>query len=538
MPNLPVRVLLVGSDESDFELLRDLLGNPASGSYGVYWARDCAKALESLAEELCDICVLDSQQAEGNGLQLLSEMTIRRCKVPVLYLSAEADHEVDQEAMRAGAADFLVKKDLNGPLLERSIQHALTRHSAMEALRKNEEKYRELVEKASSVIMRLDSDGRIAFINEFAEVLFGYPSHELLGRNVLGTLIPPVDSEGRDLAPLLREVLVHPESHTRLETEVLRRDGDRGRVVWTNRTMLTPEGKPDGVLAVGVDVTDQRRVSARITDIAERPALQKQLLHREKLASLGLLVSGITHEINNPNTFISFNLPILRDYLSALMPIFDEYASRHPDLRLFYMPYPRFRADLFKLLDNMEHGTSRITGIVSSLKNFLRKREGSELQRTDISSLIEQIVSISQPEIRKKVKSFHVIVPEGLPEITTDPEAVQQVVLNLLINAAQACDKPDSEVTLRVGRLALDERSLFVEVRDNGKGMDDAVKRRIFDPFFTTKGSVSGTGLGLYICYSLLQNLGGQIEVDSTPGQGSTFRVILTDQGNAREVES
>lgn len=536
MPNLSVRVLLVGSDESDFVLLRDLLGNPASGSYDVYWASDHAKAVDYLAQGLCDICVLDSQQAEGNGLQLLSAMTIRRCKVPVLYLSEEADHEVDVKVMRAGAADYLVKKELNGPLLERSIQHALARQRATEALRKSEGKYRELVEKASSIIMRLDSDGRIAFINEFTEAFFGYHSYEILGRSVLGTLIPPVDSEGREMAPLLREVLVHPESHTRLETEVLLRDGDRAWVVWTNRTILTPEGKPDGVLAVGTDVTDQRR--AGISDITERRALQKQLLHREKLASLGLLVSGITHEINNPNTFISFNLPILRDYLSALMPIFDEYASQHPDLRFFYMPYPRFRADLFKLLDNMEHGTSRISGIVSSLKNFLRKRDGSELQRTDISSLIEQIVSISQPEIRKKVKSFHVIVPGGLPEITTDPEAVQQVVLNLLINAAQACEKPDSEVTLRVGRLAVDERSLFIEVRDNGKGMDDAVKRRIFDPFFTTKGSVSGTGLGLYICYNLLQNLGGQIEVDSTPGQGSTFRVILTDQGNVGEPEA
>lgn len=270
----------------------------------------------------------------------------------------------------------------------------------------------------------------------------------------------------------------------------------------------------------------------RISDITERRTMEKQLIQSEKLASLGLLVSGITHEINNPNTFISFNLPILRDYLQTLMPVFDEYAAQNPDLRLFYMPYPRFRADLFKLLDNMEHGSNRIAGIVSRLKSFMRKRDKSELQRTDIGKLIEQTVSIAQPELRKTVRSFHVIVPEDLPEITTDPEAVQQVVLNLLINAAHACDKADSEVTLRVWRESADGRSLSIEVRDNGAGMDETIKKRIFDPFFTTKGSTSGTGLGLYLCYNLLHNLGGRIEVESTPGQGSTFRAILPDQGS------
>ncbi|MHC1744577.1 MAG: ATP-binding protein [Syntrophobacteraceae bacterium] len=814
----------MGNDKDELLLVRTLLGERPESPHEVDWVNDYVSALENLGVGQYDVCLLADRIGARDGLQLLVEATARQCSIPVIVLSAKEDYEADLKAMRAGAVDFLVKSAVTGPLLERSIRYAIERRRTESALRKSEEKYRGLVEKASSIIMRLDSQGRIVFINEFTEAFFGCRAREVEGLSIVGTFVPPIDSEGNDMAALLRNVIAQPESYTGLETEVLRKDAGPARVVWTNRALQTPEGELSGFLAVGTDVTDQRRAEprislddacfdalfqlsqmtqapiddledyaleqalrisgsslgfvgfldehesqvvstrwcnaireevlpealpvsfpidrerlwglvvgtrdvvtindwqathgedqallpealvlhrllatpvfednhivaitvvgnkeepyedsdarhlgllmssmwrlirsrrdrdalsqseqqlretntllqkvfdgiaepliminkdysvgmvnkaarryygldshrdvrgelcyqalcklghpceecdsflsridvpaatferrgifdpgrieqvviysvyshdgakdasiVRISDMTEQRTIQKQLVQSEKLASLGLLVSGITHEINNPNTFISFNLPILRDYLTALMPIFDEHAARHPDLRLFHMPYPRFRADLFKLLDNMEHGTDRISGIVSRLKSFLRKRDRSELLQTDVIRTIEQTISIAQPEIRKRVKSFHVILPDGLPEITTDPEAIQQVVLNLLINAAHACDKLDSEVTLRVGRVSLTDKNLFVEVRDNGTGMDDAVKKRIFDPFFTTKGPTSGTGLGLYISYNLLHNLGGRIDVDSTPGLGSTFRITLTDQGTSEE---
>jgi PAS domain S-box-containing protein len=118
---------------------------------------------------------------------------------------------------------------------------------------------------------------------------------------------------------------------------------------------------------------------ASITDISERKQMERQLVQQEKLASLGLLVAGVAHEINNP-TFISFNLPILRDYLQELMPIVDAYALENPDLELYCMNYQEFRQDIFKLLDNLEHGSIRINRIVSNLKEYARKREKAELR--------------------------------------------------------------------------------------------------------------------------------------------------------------
>jgi PAS domain S-box-containing protein len=266
----------------------------------------------------------------------------------------------------------------------------------------------------------------------------------------------------------------------------------------------------------------------RISDITESRLAQKQILHTEKLASLGLLVSSITHEINNPNSFIIFNLPILRDYTEALLPIVDNYAQSHPDFEIFNMTYSEFCTDILKLLSNMEHGALRIKDIVAGLKEFTRNRSRQELKWLPINQIVEKAVAICHLELNKRVKSFEVTITPALPPVFTDPEALEQTLINLLLNAAQAMDKEDSWIKLRVYWEKHNTNSYIIEVSDNGSGIDEEAKTNIFSPFFTTKGS-EGTGLGLYICQTLISGLGGRIEVESTPGRGSTFRIILDE---------
>jgi signal transduction histidine kinase/DNA-binding response OmpR family regulator len=698
MVDPPVRVLVIADDEDDFVLVRDLLSETTAGSHDVHWVKDHITAVELMVNGQYDVCLLDYRLGNRDGLKLMEKATARQCRLPVIILSAQQDYENDVKAMKAGAVDYLVKNDVTGPLLERSIRYAIERRNADVTDRKRAEariclddvrfgalfqlshmtdaSIDELEDFTLEQALRISGStvGLIRFLNEDESVVLStrwcraileqsradevsplfsldesgvwreavrerrvvtindcqakhsgkrapLPNHLQLNRllaapalegdrvvavMVLGSKTEPYDaSDARHVTLSMdsmlklvrnrrdRDALTRSEQQLRESNALLQKvfDGISDPLIMLNRDLsvsmlnksalkyygvepsfdvlgtpcyesLCKQGRPcaecadfltfidvpaatferegifdpsrfEQVVIYSVYGKDGKKDASivRISDVTERRTMERQFIQNEKLASLGLLVSGITHEINNPNTFISFNLPILRDYLQTLMPVFDEYAGRHPDLRLFYMPYPRFRADLFKLLDNMEHGANRIAGIVSRLKSFMRKRDKSEFQRTNIGKLIEQTVSIAQPELTRTVKSFHVIVPEDLPEITTDPEAVQQVVLNLLINAAHACDKKDSEVTLKAGKESPDGQSLSIEVRDNGTGMDETIKKRIFDPFFTTKGPSSGTGLGLYICYNLLNNLGGRIEVESTPGQGSTFRAILTDQG-------
>jgi PAS domain S-box-containing protein len=265
----------------------------------------------------------------------------------------------------------------------------------------------------------------------------------------------------------------------------------------------------------------------QVTDSTETRQIERQLMQSEKLASLGLLVAGIAHEINNPNNFISFNIPILRDYLNGLIPIIDDYVEDHQDFGLFGMSYPEFRKDIFKLLDNMEHGSCRINATVSRLKEFIQRRDRGEKRRVNLKKVIENVVDICQAQIKKMVKTLEVSVPKDLPPIFTDPQALEQILINLLINAAQAADKEDSCVRINVVPEKTRRNRLMIEVKDNGCGMDDETTRKIFDPFFTSKAPGTGTGLGLYVCHNLIDGIGGLIKVESKPGKGSTFTVIL-----------
>ncbi|MDD2463172.1 MAG: PAS domain S-box protein [Desulfobulbus sp.] len=268
----------------------------------------------------------------------------------------------------------------------------------------------------------------------------------------------------------------------------------------------------------------------RIFDITEERKMARQLIQREKLASLGLLVAGVAHEINNPNNFIFFNIPILRSYLQFLLPIVDQYADTRPDLLVFNRPYPDFRQDCFTLLDNIEHGSKRINQIVGNLREFVRERGQGKKQHIDAKWVVEKAVNICQGRIKKSVRHFTTDLAEGLPSLLSDPLALEQIVVNLLINAVQSMDKEDSQIHIKLSMHDSLPGELVIEVRDNGCGMDHLTRLRIFDPFYTKKPAGDGTGLGLTICDQLINELGGRIEVSSELGKGSTFQVLMKTQ--------
>ncbi|MBW2247841.1 MAG: PAS domain-containing protein, partial [Deltaproteobacteria bacterium] len=264
----------------------------------------------------------------------------------------------------------------------------------------------------------------------------------------------------------------------------------------------------------------------RIHDITEEKRMEKQLIQSEKLASIGVLVSGIAHEINNPNNYISVNIPILRDYINRVIPIIDEYAKKHPDLEILHMPYPEFREDIFELLDNIQHGSRQIKSIVKELKVFSKPDQDKPNEKNDLKPMFEKVFAFCWSKIRKTVKTFNINIPENLPEIPIDSQLLEQILINLLINAANAFDAPfneNSRVDLVVSMDDSKENQLIIEVSDNGRGMDEKILDKIFDPFFTTSPSEEGTGLGMYIVHNLIEKIGGRIQVESKLGEGSKF---------------
>jgi signal transduction histidine kinase len=254
---------------------------------------------------------------------------------------------------------------------------------------------------------------------------------------------------------------------------------------------------------------------------------EEKLTKSQKLASLGLLVSGIAHELGNLSNCIIFNIPILRDYLHKLIPIIDDHAQNRDDFELFSMSYPEFRQDVFRILDNIEHASSRISETGSGFKEFVSMASAEKRKWADVGSLINESVALCRGQMKKTVRHFEMKIVDDLPPIFTDPSALEQVLVNLLINAAQAVDGEDSWVMLsaKLGNTLQDH--LIVEVSDNGCGMDEETREKIFEPFFTTRVRENGSGLGLFVSKNLIEKLGGRIEVESKLGVGSTFRLVF-----------
>jgi PAS domain S-box-containing protein len=272
---------------------------------------------------------------------------------------------------------------------------------------------------------------------------------------------------------------------------------------------------------------NRRGAVIRIQDITVEKAMERQLIQSEKLASLGTLVSSVAHEINNPNSFISFNIPILREYLNELLPMADVHAASQRDPQLFNMPYAEFRNDLLRLIDNIEHGSQRINAFLGNLREFSAARPTLALKSVALPAVVEKALALVNTKVRHTIKTVAVDIPAELPLVYTDESALEQILVNLLVNAAQAADKPAAWVRLRARPGETADSGVKLEVADNGCGMSAVVQAKIFDPFYSTKINEGGTGLGLYVCRKLIRQLGGHLGLESTVGEGSRFTVTL-----------
>ena len=256
--------------------------------------------------------------------------------------------------------------------------------------------------------------------------------------------------------------------------------------------------------------------------------MKRRPLHNDKQTSPDLLVSGNAHEVGNLINCITINTPILREYLKELIPIIDNDAKDYQDFELFGMSYSELRKDIFKILDTIAHASSRITDTASNLKNFFQRNFNKDRECVEVREVIDKAVAICRGQMSKTVKTFDVHIAEDLPPIFADHGALEQVLINLFINASQAADKEDSWVTLNAKEGNTLRNHLIIEVSDNGCGMDEATMAKVFDPFFTTKAHINGSGLGLFVSKNLVEGLGGHISVKSKASLGSTFRINLT----------
>ena len=264
---------------------------------------------------------------------------------------------------------------------------------------------------------------------------------------------------------------------------------------------------------------------------------QNQLLQSDKMASIGQLAAGVAHEINNPVGFVSSNLNTLRQYVGSLMQLVDAQASvvlapNDAALRARLASVQQaveldyLKEDLPQLLDESAEGLARVKKIVEDLKDFSRVDQ-ADWQQADLNAGLESTLNVVRNEVKYKAEVRKQLSP--LPRVTCLAGQLNQVFMNLLVNAAQAISGQGT-ITLSTGH---QDGWVWVQVDDTGSGMPDEVRRRIFEPFFTTKDVGKGTGLGLSLSYGIVQRHGGALLVRSTPGVGSAFRMWVPVDGPA-----
>jgi len=251
---------------------------------------------------------------------------------------------------------------------------------------------------------------------------------------------------------------------------------------------------------------------------------EQQLIQADKMASLGLMISGVAHEINNPNNFIMLNIDILTDIWKEVVPILDEYYRVHDGFELTEIPYKEMREKFFSLLEGITQGAERIREIVKKLKDFARLEPEENMHECNLNEIIESAIVIVNNYIRKATKHFNVHVDSALPPIRGNFQQLEQVLINLFINACQSLSDVEKAVTVTTF-FDKDEGRVFASVVDEGVGIAEENLKHLVDPFFTTKRESGGTGLGLSVSYTIVKEHKGTLEFESTPGVGTTARL-------------
>jgi signal transduction histidine kinase len=277
------------------------------------------------------------------------------------------------------------------------------------------------------------------------------------------------------------------------------------------------------ILGADGEVTDTLEI---VRDITSEKNLQTQLVQADKLASLGQLVSGIAHEINNPNTFIRGNISIVAEALETILPLLDRVHEQTPGMTIARLPYPYFREHVQTLVSDISHGADKIMNIVSDLRKFARQDEGLLTEDVDVNDTVRSCLRLVHNQV-KRAAAVHLDLAPELPSFQGNVQKIEQVLVNIIINAAQAIEETKEMGNIWITTAAGPDASVRVAIRDDGPGITEENRKRIFDPFFTTKRPKRGTGLGLSIAYSIMAEHHGVIEVQSAPGKGSEFTLVV-----------
>jgi PAS domain S-box-containing protein len=359
-------------------------------------------------------------------------------------------------------------------------------------LQASELRYHSVMERATCGIFIMDQNGIISDINKQTEKIFGSVRDNIIGKNFMN-FIPVTERDYADIQfqKLLVEKTIGP---------------NQGHIQQPNGNIVDFE-----FTSVYVENEREKFLFTILNDITENNRLRAQTILADKLATVGTLAAGIIHEINNPMTFVYSNLEYINKKIKTI--ILDD--TQHRD----------FILNLKDVIDESLQGARKIIKIIHDLKGFARKDQ-DELTLVNINEVLNTAINIAHPQFKNHAQ-LKTDFATDLPLLLSSNGKLNQVFLNLIINAAQAMDGDDFQKNIIHIKTFAEQDGICIDITDTGKGITPNILSKIFDPFFTTKPAGVGTGLGLSICSEIINGLGGQIIAKSNLGKGSMFSIFL-----------
>ncbi len=488
------RILIVDDEPRMCDSLKVLLSGQG---YEIHTGNSVKEAIEYLSRNSFDLVLLDIVMPEMDGHRVMDYINSQDIETLVIVMTGHASIESAIEALRGGAYDYLRKpfeheellKTVGNALMQKRLKNK--REQAEEALRESEEKYRAVLEASPDPIVVYDMEGTVIYLSPAFTQVFGWTPEELLGNK-----IDYVPKENRPETQMMIDKVMAGESFSAIESRRYTKQREILDVSISVATYLDRDGIPVGSVHT-------------LRDITERKRLEAQLRQAGKMESIGTLAGGIAHDFNNLLMGIQGNVSLM------LM----DMDSTHP------------YHDRLKNIENQVQSGARLT---SHLLGYARKGR-YEVKPVDLNQLVEE-TSDAFGRTRKEI-TIHRELAEDLFAIEADQTQIEQVLLNLFVNAADAMSGGGDLILKTMntthkeikGKLYVPKPGKYVllTVIDTGAGMDKKTMERIFEPFFTTKEMGRGTGLGLASAYGIIKGHGGYIDVGSRKGHGTTFSIHL-----------
>jgi PAS domain S-box-containing protein len=478
MNSVPINVLIVEDDEDDVFIVRKFLKQSEFFRFETTWESDPAKARELIEHGNFDVFLIDYRLGAENGLDLVRYAHSKNILKPSILLTGQGDLRVDVDASRFGAADYIVKSELNASMLERSIRYAITQAKVIRELDEKEKKYSSLFERSVDPIFLATEDFKLLNVNKSFFQVFGYELQE--GSLFINNLFAH-EADYEFAIDKLKET----EQIKDFEVELITKSGVKKWFLFN--CVFIPDQASDFCCYQGI-----------MHDITLRKKAERELLETERLSLTGKMARTIAHEVRNPLT----NLTLAIEHINDELPDESESIKVYTEI--------------------IERNAYRIEELISELLNSSKPKE-LNLQLVDLRELVDETLELAVDRINFNQVYLQKSFAENLPRILLDKAKMKIALINIIINAIEAMTGDKRELTLSTQQ---QENTILLRIRDTGKGMSADQLEKLFEPFFTAKPN--GLGLGLTSTKNILNSHNANIVVESELNKGTTFTLQFT----------